>query len=172
MLRDELVVQSAAGNELEELRRRVHDLESLVMQQRSVIRRLKTIERDWNTKRLSAKQMQLEKKPLTGPYEHHFYHRKAYTECAVRHAAHLVHFVGKGDYAVLEALMGLPPHSEVKKWNKAKDVGFGFKFQPGDVPSGEHIALQVAYTFIHQLQLDAPDLPGGGKARISAGRRQ
>jgi predicted RNase H-like nuclease (RuvC/YqgF family) len=56
-LRDELVVQSAAQRELEELGRRVHDLESLVKEQSSTIRRLQTVETDWKAKRPRAEQM-------------------------------------------------------------------------------------------------------------------
>jgi predicted nuclease with TOPRIM domain len=87
-----LAVQSAARHELEELRRRVQDLESLVKEQSSTIRRLETVETDWKAKRSRPEEMRLEKKPLAELYGHHFYRRKEYTE-SVRHAVQLVHFV-------------------------------------------------------------------------------
>jgi hypothetical protein len=77
--------------------------------------------------------------------------------------------MGKGDYAVLEALMGLLSHSEVKKWNKAMNEGLGFKFQPGDVPSREHIARQGAV--LGRMDISDAEYPGSRLSRFPVGRR-
>jgi hypothetical protein len=75
-------------------------------------------------------------------YEHYYYCRRDYPDL-VRKVAQLVHSVGKGEYAVIATLLGLPKDRAIKGGNREMTECLQFKFHPGDGPTPESIAKQV-----------------------------
>jgi hypothetical protein len=113
-LRHGLAIHPSEHAEFAVRRAAVAGMGPRVTEQDAEIKRLRQFECRWKANEKRAAQLHEQQGELAGLYEYHYYRRRDYPD-VLRKVAQLVHCVGKGEYAVIASLLGLPKDTAINR---------------------------------------------------------